>query len=72
MGRPTAASRSFGYEDYDERRVFANKVDSVFTEFRKKWKIGGRLIMELSRNVEWCKAGRQSIFLAVSTRVCTS
>ena len=32
--------------------MFANKFDSVFTEFRNKWKVGGRLFRELSRNIE--------------------
>ena len=56
LGTPTAVSWSFGYEDYGERRVFANKFDSVFTEFRNKWEVAGRLFKELSRNIEWCKA----------------
>ena len=57
LGTPTSVSWPlFGYEDYDERRIFANKFDSVFTEFRNKWEIGGRLFREVSRNIEWCKA----------------
>ena len=56
LGRPTAVSWRFGYEDYGERRVFANKFDFVFTEFRNKWKVGGRLFRELSRNIESCEA----------------
>ena len=47
LGTPTAASWRFGYEDYGEPRVFANKFDSVFTEFHNKWKIGGRLFREI-------------------------
>ena len=54
LGRPTAVSWRFGYEDYSERRVFANKLEYVFTEFHNKRKIAGRLF---SRNIEWCKAG---------------
>ena len=57
LGRLTAVSLGFGYEDYGEHRVFANKVDFVFTEFRNKWKVGGRLFRELSRTMELCKAG---------------
>ena len=57
LGTPTAVSWSFGYEDYGECRVFADKFDSVFTEFRNKWKIGGRLFRELPRTIESCKAG---------------
>ena len=56
-GRPTAVSWPFGYEDYDERRVFANKFDSVFTKLRNKWKISGISFKELSRTIELCKAG---------------
>ena len=46
-GIPTTVSRPFGYEDYCERRVLANNFNSVFTELRNKWKIGGRLFREL-------------------------
>ena len=55
-GRPTAVSWHFGYEDYDERRVFANKFDSVFTKLRNKWKISGISFKEPSRTIELCKA----------------
>ena len=47
LGRPITVSWPFGYEDYDKRRVFANKFESVFTEFCNKWKIGRRLFKEL-------------------------
>ena len=47
LGRPTAVSQPFCYEDYGERRVFADKIDSVFTKLRNKWKIGGKLFKEL-------------------------
>ena len=57
LGRPTAVSWSFGNEDYDERRVFVNKFDSVFTKLRNKWEISGISFNELSRTIEWCKAG---------------
>ena len=57
LGTPTAVSSSFGNEDYDERRVFANKFDSVFTKLRNKWEISGTSFNELSRTIELCKAG---------------
>ena len=57
LGRLTAVSWRFGYEDYGEHRVFANKVDSVFTKLRNKWKINGISFKELSGTIEICKAG---------------
>ena len=57
LGNTYHVSWPFGYEDYNEPRLSANKFDSVFTEFRDKWRVGGRLFRELSRTIEWCKAG---------------
>ena len=68
LGTPTAVSWSFGYEDYGERRVFANKFNSVFTEFRNKWKIGGRLFKELSRTMNG--ASQAIYYLAASMSIC--